>query len=121
MGRGQAMVDYLTSPFPSGVSPDEVAAFLSDPRRWDVCEHLHSIDFTMGPGQFFMLGDNSAHSKDGRLWGDQDRVEHYVSRELLTGRALYLYWPHSFDEVNACGVRIPFPFFPNFARMRFVR
>ncbi len=120
-GRGQAMIDYLTVPFPSAAGPDDVAAFFSDPSRWDVFENLNSVEFTMGPGQFFMLGDNSAHSKDGRLWGDQDRVEYYVKRELLTGRALYLYWPHSFDEVNVFGVRIPFPFYPNFARMRFVR
>jgi hypothetical protein len=37
----------------------------------------------------------------------------------LVGKALFIFWPHSFDRLP--GTRIPFPFFPNFARMRFIR
>ncbi|MEX0585312.1 MAG: S26 family signal peptidase, partial [Pirellulales bacterium] len=59
--------------------------------------------------QFFVLGDNSARSADARFW----QGEHYVQRDLLIGKALYIYWPHSWDT--------PVPFFPNFARMGFVR
>jgi signal peptidase I len=118
LGRSTAMADY--QPPLADPTPDDIAAFLSDPRRWDVFENLATSEFTMGPGQFFMLGDNSGYSADGRLWG-QKNVEHYVKRELLTGRALYIYWPHSFDEVNVFGLRIPLPFFPNFSRMEFVR
>jgi hypothetical protein len=36
-----------------------------------------------------VLGDNSAWSKDGRLWGDN----YWVPRELLIGKALFTYWP----------------------------
>ena len=63
-----------------------------------------------------MLGDNSAASKDSRLW---DESQFYVNRELLIGRALFVYWPHSWDKIP--GTPIPFPFFPDFGRMRFVR
>ena len=66
--------------------------------------------------QFFMMGDNSPASADGRLWG---RDVHFVPRHLLVGKALFIYWPHSFNEVFSTG--IPFPFFPNFSRMGFVR
>lgn len=118
--RSPAMVDFLNPFLPSDPTPDDVALFLSDPSRWEPFRTMATAEFVMGPGQFFVLGDNSSHSKDSRLW-EQERIEHYVKRELLTGRALYIYWPHSFDEVRLFGLRIPFPFFPNFSRMQFVR
>ena len=59
--------------------------------------------------QFFVLGDNSARSKDGRAWDTQ----HYVTRDLLIGKAMYIYWPHSWNE--------PVPLWPNWRRMSFVR
>lgn len=74
------------------------------------------VEFTLKPDQFFALGDNSAFSKDGRLWGKNN---HFVPRELLIGKALFIYWPHSFDRIPY--VNIPFPFFPNFKDMGFVR
>jgi signal peptidase I len=120
LGRSPAMVDYLSPFLPPDPGPDDVAAFLSDPARWEPFRNMATAEFALGPGQFFVLGDNSSHSKDSRLW-EQERIEHYVKRELLTGRALYIYWPHSFDEVRVFGLRIPFPFFPNFSRMQFVR
>jgi len=73
-------------------------------------------DFPLKADQFFVLGDNSPRSKDGRLWGDDN---YWVPRELLIGKALFIYWPHSWNEIRSVGV--PFPMFPNFERMRFVR
>ncbi|MEN6405591.1 MAG: signal peptidase I [Thermoguttaceae bacterium] len=73
-------------------------------------------DYVLKADQFFMLGDNSARSKDGRLWGPDN---YWVQRELLFGKALYIYWPHSWDRIPY--VNIPMPFFPNFSRMGFVR
>ena len=72
--------------------------------------------FVLKPDQFFVLGDNSARSKDGRLWGADN---HGVPRELLIGKAQFIYWPHSWNKVPY--VNIPCPYFPNFARMRLVR
>jgi signal peptidase I len=95
--------------------------FLATPEAWappgkpsPFNERREAI-FPLAEDQFFMLGDNSPMSLDARLW---DR-EKFVSRELLIGRALYIFWPHSFNRVP--GTRIPFPFFPNFARMGFIR
>ncbi len=68
--------------------------------------------------QYLPLGDNSPSSQDGRYWGNR----HFVDRRLLVGKALYIYWPHSFDKIRfSDSFSIPFPFFPNFARMGFVR
>ncbi|HRX86877.1 MAG TPA: S26 family signal peptidase [Phycisphaerae bacterium] len=79
--------------------------------------------------EFFMLGDNSAQSKDSRLWnyvGDHllSRGEDYqlgtVPRDQLIGRAFFVYWPS--------GLRtsvLPFlkdrGWIPNFGRMRWIR
>ncbi len=68
------------------------------------------------PDEFFMLGDNSPRSSDGRYWNPQ----HYVDRRLLIGKALFIYWPHSFNYVEVGDKKIPFPYWPNFSRMRFV-
>ena len=36
-----------------------------------------------------------------------------MDRDLLIGKALFIYWPHSWDQIP--GTKIPLPFFPNFA------
>jgi signal peptidase I len=73
-------------------------------------------EFVLAADQFFVLGDNSARSKDGRLWGPNN---YWVPRELLIGKALFIYWPHSWNKVPY--LNLPFPYFPNFARMGLVR
>ena len=118
--HGNTITDFAPSASPYlPMTPDQVAGFLqflSDPSQWDVFRDFHEVEFTLEEDQFLMLGDNSAASKDSRLW---DREEFYVRRELLIGKALYIYWPHSFNRIPGTGIW--FPFFPNFARMGFVR
>ena len=98
--------------------PGGVAEFLSDQSTWEAFDHMLPATFTLGADQFLVLGDNSPKSKDSRLWG-QEGFESYVSRKLLIGKALFIYWPHSWDKIT--GTEIPFPMFPNVQRMRFVR
>lgn len=48
--------------------------------------------YDMGPGQYFMLGDNCPHSSDSRYW-----PEPYVPEENLIGEAFFVFWPiHEF-------------------------
>jgi len=75
---------------------------------------LSSID--LQSDQFFMCGDNSPESSDGRYWRNQN----FVDRRLLIGKALFVYWPHSFNYLEISDKKIPFPYWPNFSAMRFV-
>jgi len=43
-------------------------------------------DFEVPPGQYFVMGDNSAHSADSRDFG-------CVPGESILGRVVYCYWP----------------------------
>jgi signal peptidase I len=95
-----------------------------DPRLWDMFESRQSVDFPLREDQFFVMGDNSAESSDARLWTSPSESGGvpggpYLERRLLIGKALCVYWPHSWHRIP--GTPIPFPFFPNFADMRLVR
>ncbi|HEX3727446.1 MAG TPA: S26 family signal peptidase [Pirellulales bacterium] len=105
------------------MSYDELVNFWSTPAQWSApsadgmnpFQQRQAAEFPLAADQFFVLGDNSPLSQDARLWPG----ERYVSRELLIGNALFIFWPHSFDKFP--GTNLPFPFFPNFARMGFIR
>ena len=81
---------------------------------------------TLEPDQFFVCGDNSASSKDSRLMStidpwveheffpeDESRSPGIVPRELLIGKAFFVYFP----SLQWRG-KIPVP---DFGRMRFIR
>ncbi|MFM8579865.1 MAG: signal peptidase I [Planctomycetaceae bacterium] len=83
---------------------------------------LSKNGYPLSEGQFLMLGDNSSASKDSRLWSEG----HAVDRELVIGKALFVFWPHAVP--STWGVTVPvgrsqlrLPSWPNFARMRVVR
>jgi len=100
------MHDYRSA---HGNHPGDI---MRDPTQWETTALFDArgyVDFTLQGDQFFPLGDNSPESKDGRLWGDPE----YVERRYLTGKALFIYWPHAW--------RTPVPFTPNIGRMGFVR
>jgi signal peptidase I len=112
-GGGGPITDYASRDVP--MSANQLRQLLSTPAQWSAFSRRRSADFELGQGQYFVLGDNSPYSKDSRLW---DTSPHYVERELLIGKALCIYWPHSWHRIP--GTPIPFPYFPNFADMGFV-
>ncbi|MEM8669654.1 MAG: signal peptidase I [Planctomycetota bacterium] len=87
------------------------------------------VSFEMEDDQFFPMGDNSPESLDARCWaGSKDRIRlpgnvnrdawkwfdrSYVPRDLLVGKAVLVFWPHSWNA--------PVPFTPNFSRMKLIR
>jgi signal peptidase I len=112
-------------------TPTELFDFLSDPTRFPSLSRVRSHEYEVGPDRFFMLGDNSPRSKDSRGWRTQDvewdhtdRKPHEVPRQLLTGKAFYVYWPHGVPIGPT--LRLPFfdirvPFRPHLERMKWIR
>lgn len=80
--------------------------------------------FELEEDQFFVLGDNSPNSEDGRLWNRPGRAnkgispyrEGTVPRDYLVGKALFVYWPSGFKPF----ADFPFGIVPNIGRMRFI-
>jgi signal peptidase I len=80
-------------------------------------------------GEYFMLGDNTAASKDSRLWDAvgphmRDRGEAFqlgtVPRDQLIGKAFFVYWPagHRIDWLPLLN---RFGLIPDVGRMRWIR
>ncbi|MFG0248797.1 MAG: signal peptidase I [Phycisphaeraceae bacterium JB051] len=77
--------------------------------------------------QFFCLGDNSPFSQDSRYWADvnpwiekrflsdKNQVTGVVPRELMIGKAFFVYFPAP-HRINANGPGI----IPNFGDIRFI-
>jgi signal peptidase I len=106
--EGEAIQAIFSSP--ELWSTDRSNLFASDNRR--------NVDFPLEEDQFFPLGDNSPQSEDARFWmmpmpDNTLEPHHYVERDLLIGKALLIYWPHTWNR--------PVPFWPNFGRMGRIR
>lgn len=97
---------------------DELKRFLSDPELAQAgivpnegFQDMVPNEFQLGEDEFFVLGDNSARSRDSRLWtkgrvaargreGARDWHVHAVPRDLLIGKAFFIYWPHGVPFLN---------------------
>lgn len=105
---------YYTANSSDHPSPE----FFRDPSQWNRLESTFVLRYELGPDQYFMLGDNSPRSADGRSWqakgGDS---EYYVRRDLFIGKAVFIYWPHAWRIWPSLWA----PFYPNVKRMEFVR
>jgi signal peptidase I len=99
---------------------DGLEAFLRSPKLWTdeaFVAGRTAVDFDLGPDQFFPLGDNSPASQDARTWPGGYLLKmpapNYVERDLLIGKAMFVYWPHTWNT--------PIPFMPNPTQMRPIR
>ncbi len=79
----------------------------------------------LGPDDFLMLGDNSSHSRDSRLWGRAhklalttfgDAQPGVVPRQMIVGKAWCVYFPAPMP-LSSGGTTI----IPDFGRLRFIR
>jgi signal peptidase I len=115
-GTMDSECDLIYPVYRNGYSLTEhtINQILSSPADWKHFGKTRSVEFPLGKGQFLMLGDNSAKSKDSRLW-TSDGIPHYVERNFLIGEAIFVYWPH--------GLRIPgtnIALIPNVTDIRFI-
>jgi signal peptidase I len=104
-------------------TPELITRLRFDPSTWHQYLQRKFVDFPLGPDQFFVMGDNSPESSDARLWTEGATRSGglpggaYLERKLLIGKAVCVYWPHSW-------FRLPFVKWgvvPNVKDMRLVR
>ncbi len=79
--------------------------------------------FALKDDEFFVLGDNSPNSQDGRWWenpGIANNGIYYrpgiVPRDYLVGKALFVYWPSGFKPF----AKFPLAAVPNVGKMRLI-
>jgi signal peptidase I len=85
---------------------------------------------TLGPDEFFAMGDNSRLSADGRVWeavnpplDDLGTRIGIVPRRYLLGKAFFVYWPAGFrpSPTDALPNSLNIPLVPNTGDMRLIR
>jgi signal peptidase I len=86
----------------------------------------------LGPGEYFVCGDNSPNSFDARYWGPQSKLNWdgnvdlirgenlwvesgRVPERFMLGKAFFVYWPAGYRPMG-----IPLGIVPDFGEMRFI-
>ena len=118
--------DFIENETGLGFKGDKFPRSLEYPRIWEWFDNPADWDspnakaffnsrfrekpyvFKLKEDQFLPMGDNSPASLDGRVWNGPK----FVNRDMLIGRASFIYWPHSLNS--------PIKFFPNFKKMKFI-
>jgi signal peptidase I len=78
---------------------------------------------TLGPNEYFVMGDNSAVSKDARYWDRPIELPHEgldveaarVPAQFMLGQAVFVYWPAGFRAFDT-----HLSIIPDFGDMRWI-
>lgn len=115
----------------SGSEDAAISRLLSTPSRWDIFQKTPEVEIELGEDQFLFFGDNSACSLDGRQWVNSasgnplswgwNEPQYWVDRSLLKGKAVFLFWPHSWHYISSSEGEPVIPLWPNIERMKRIR
>jgi signal peptidase I len=113
-------LNYTTDYAPTNLDPETL---FSQSSAWQHFATRQRREFPVEEGQLLVLGDNSPESKDCRLWMMGDARSGvpggpYLDRRLLIGKAVCVFWPHSWGSIPGLPM---LPGWPNFGDMRLVR
>ncbi len=133
-----AEADYDDLDVRASVDSADFFDLLSDAERFSRLPQRTARDYSIGPGHYLMLGDNSPRSRDARAWGRADQVDPAhpgrgwddsgrasweVPERLLIGKAFCIYvpqlkpvWPNI-----RLGEDLRVPVLPYIGRMRWIR
>ena len=134
--HGSQLLDYdfrkIVQNTGRGISERTIQEVLANPTKWEGFpgwQARRRTSYEMKADQFFPMGDNSPESLDARCWaGTKPRIPMprgvnkdawiyddawYVPRDLLVGRAVVVFWPHSWNS--------PLPMTPNIKRVKLIR
>jgi signal peptidase I len=75
----------LDEPYVHFLQPPSTSSELSEVTSFDVRERYGPV--AIPADQYFMMGDNRDNSQDSRYWG-------FLSRDLIKGKALVIYWSY---------------------------
>jgi len=89
--------------------PGELYDVYYDPNRLDDDYPIFKLEgdgheIVIPAGKYFVMGDNRNNSEDSRYWG-------FVPRDLVIGRAMFVYW--SYDESAPANGNFLLDFFTN--------
>jgi signal peptidase I len=79
---------------------------------------------TLGPKEYFVLGDNSLMSLDARMWNEDIELPDLqvqagrVPDRFMLGKAFFVYWPAGYKPLASESMPA---LTPNFGDMRFIR
>jgi signal peptidase I len=126
------LTDYQNFSQVTGQRPSAEAmqALMGRPKEWQDFDWTvrQSVTFELKQDQYFPMGDNSPGSLDARSWAGKTpppmpdevikdawkwRDVSYVPRDLMVGKAVAVFWPHSWND--------PVVFWPNVSRMGLIR
>ena len=89
---------------------------MSDPMQWQFFGKTRAVVWKLEEGQYFALGDNTAQSKDSRIWSDKETTfSHYIPEKFLVGEALFVHWPHG-NPIPGTNLHV----IPEPGKMRFI-
>ncbi|HVF26890.1 MAG TPA: signal peptidase I [Pyrinomonadaceae bacterium] len=94
VAENDAPLEISDSPAPAGEG--DFTAYYSPETRRAMREGREAFDYptfdgkdfiVVPEGNYFMMGDNRDNSSDSRFWG-------FVPRDLIIGRAMFVYWSY---------------------------